>query len=229
VIEAVRHASAYHGVKPAIDYIDAQKIEGGEIRPESLEEYDGIIIPGGFGSMGVEGKIEAIRYAREHDIPLLGLCYGFQLSVVEFARHVCGLEDAHTTEVNPRTKHPVIDLLPWHRKVLKEKGYGATMRLGGQEVIIKPGTLAHKLYGREVVVERFRHRYEVNPKYVELIEEKGLIFSGESRDGIKQIGELEGHPYFIGSQFHPEFTSRPLKPNPLFVGFIEAAIRRSKK
>jgi len=228
VIEAIRHACAFHKVKPLISYIDAQKIEKGEYDIKNLENFDGIIIPGGFGATGVEGKIKAIKYCRENDIPLFGLCYGFQLSIVEFARNVCNLKDAHTTEVNPKTKYPVIDLLPWQKKVLKEKGYGATMRLGGIEVIIKPKTLAYKLYRKKVVIERFRHRYEVNPKYVKILENNGFIFSGESKDGIKQIGELKDFKFFLGTQFHPEFTSTFLKPNPLFVGFIKSSIKRSK-
>ena len=228
VIEAIKHAAAHNDVKPLIEYIDAQAIEEGKVKLETLSKFDGIIVPGGFGATGVEGKIQAIKYARENNIPFLGLCYGLQLAVVEFARNVCNLSGAHTTEVDPNTPHPVIDLLPWQKKVLEEKGYGATMRLGGQEVIIKPGTLAYKLYRKRRVIERFRHRYEINPKYVDIIEENGFIFSGESKDGIKQIGELKDHIYFIGSQFHPEFTSRPLRPNPLFNGFIKACLRRCK-
>jgi len=226
VIEAIKHAAANNDVKPVIEYIDAQDFEEGRLPVSVLSRFHGVIVPGGFGSAGVEGKIMAIRYARESKVPFLGLCYGFQLAVVEFARSVCGLDGAHTTEVDPETPYPVIDLLPWQKKVLEERGYGATMRLGGHEVLIKPGTLAHRLYRRSVVVERFRHRYEVNPDYVDLLEARGMVFSGESRDGIKQIGELSDHPFFIGSQFHPEFTSRPLKPNPLFDGFIKACIER---
>jgi len=228
VIEAIKHAAAHNDVKPLIEYIDAQTMEEGKVKLETLSKFDGIIVPGGFGATGVEGKIQVIKYARENNIPFLGLCYGFQLAVVEFARNVCNLSRAHTTEVDPHTPHPVIDLLPWQKKVLEEKGYGATMRLGGQEVIIKPGTLAYKLYRKRKVIERFRHRYEINPKYVDIIEENGFIFSGESKDGIKQIGELKDHIYFIGSQFHPEFTSRPLRPNPLFNGFIKACLKRCK-
>ena len=227
VIEAIRHASAYYRVKPMIDYINAELLESDESLLEKLREYNAIIVPGGFGAKGAEGKIKAINIARVNKIPFLGLCYGFQLAVVEYARNVCGLEDAHTTEVDPNTPHPVIDLLPEQRRILMEKKIGASMRLGGHRVILRRGTLAYRLYGREVVIERFRHRYEVNPDYVDRLEEHGLIFSGESEDGIKQVGELSTdiHPFFIGSQFHPEFTSRPLNPNPLFRGLIEAALR----
>jgi CTP synthase len=226
VIEAIRHASASVGVKPVISYIDSQAIEENDLKVDQLNEYDGIIVPGGFGSIGVEGKIEAIRYARENNIPYLGLCYGFQLMVVEFARNVCGLDGAHTTEVEPDTPHPVVDLLPWQKELLKQKKYGATMRLGGQEVELVKGSLSYRLYRKDHVVERFRHRYEINPEYVDILEDNGMVFSGVSKDVIKQIGEISDHPFCIGSQFHPEFTSRPLKPNPLFKGFISAAKKR---
>jgi len=184
-------------------------------------------VPGGFGASGVEGKILAIKFVRENNIPFLGLCYGFQLAVVEFARNVCNLKNAHTTEVNPNTPHPVIDLLPWQKELLKENKYGATMRLGGQIVRIKKGTLAYRLYQKEEVIERFRHRYEVNPNYIEILEKNGFIFSGFSKkeENIMQIGELSNHKFFIGTQFHPEFTSRALKPNPLFYGFVKACIQ----
>jgi len=192
-----------------------------------LDGFDGIIVPGGFGKTGIEGKIMAIQYAREKGIPFLGLCLGLQLAVVEFARNVCGLKNAHSTEFDPNTPHPVIDLLPEQKEILKRSRYGATMRLGGQTVKIKPGTLAYNLYGRTEVIERFRHRYEINPRYVEILESKGFVFSGMTPDNrIMQIGEIPEHPFFIGSQFHPEFTSRVLKPNPLFNGFIRASIRR---
>ncbi len=228
VIEAVKHACAFNEVKPEIIWINSKEFEKDGKNVEMLREFDGIIVPGGFGSSGVEGKILAIRFARENNIPFLGLCYGFQLAVVEFARNVCNLKDAHTTEVNPNTPHPVIDLLPWQKELLKESKYGATMRLGGQIVVIKKGSLAYRLYQREEVVERFRHRYEVNPKYIEILEKCGFVFSGFSKkeENIMQIGELPGHKFFIGTQFHPEFTSRPLKPNPIFTGFIRACLNK---
>ncbi|OYT50127.1 hypothetical protein B6U79_00330 [Candidatus Bathyarchaeota archaeon ex4484_231] len=190
-----------------------------------LNKVDGIIVPGGFGKTGVEGKIQAIKYARENGLPFLGLCLGLQLAVIEFARNVCGLEEANSAEIMPDTPYPVIDLLPEQKEVLKKSKYGATMRLGGQVVKIKRGTLAYQLYGKDEVVERFRHRYEINPEYVETLEKNGFVFSGMTPDNrIMQIGELPEHPFFIGSQFHPEFTSRVLKPNPLFNGFIQACI-----
>lgn len=231
VIEAIRHASAEYRVKPIIDYIDSEMLERDENLLDSLRDYHAIVVPGGFGAKGVEGKIRAIRIAREYKIPYLGLCYGFQLAIVEYARNVCGLKDAHTTEVDPDTPHPVIDLLPEQKKLLEEHKLGATMRLGGHKVFIMKDSLAYELYGKTEVIERFRHRYEVNPEYVDKLEECGFIFSGWSEDGIKQLGELprDIHPYFIGSQFHPEFTSRPLKPNPLFKGLIKSALEKRRK
>jgi len=228
VIEAVKHAAAANKVKPVIAFVNSKDFEKSTAKLKALESFDGIIVPGGFGASGVEGKIKAIRYAREHNIPFLGLCYGMQLAVVEFARNVCKLRKAHTTEVDPKTPHPVIDLLPWQKELLKQSKYGATMRLGGQIVKIKPGTLAYKLYRKREVVERFRHRYEVNPAYVKILESYGLVFSGESKkdEGIMQIAELPGHRFFLGTQFHPEFTSRPLKPNPLFYGFVKACLSK---
>ncbi|MCD6539061.1 CTP synthase [Candidatus Bathyarchaeota archaeon] len=227
VIEAVKHASWHNNRKPIIKWIDSKIFEKDRERLSMLDGIDGIIVPGGFGKTGIEGKIMAIQYARERGIPFLGLCLGLQLAVVEFARNVCGLKNAHSTEFDPNTPHPVIDLLPEQKEILKRSRYGATMRLGGQTVKIKPGTLAYSLYGRTEVVERFRHRYEINPRYVGILESKGFVFSGMTPDNrIMQIGEIPEHSFFIGSQFHPEFTSRVLKPNPLFDGFIRASIRR---
>ncbi len=226
VIEAIRHAAWHNNRKPLIEWIDSKQFERDESRLSVLDEVDGIIVPGGFGKTGVEGKILAIKYARENNIPFLGLCFGLQLAVVEFARNVCGLKDAHSTEIDPDAPHPVIDILPGQKEILETSKYGASMRLGGQVVKIKPGTLAYKLYGKEEVTERFRHRYEINPKYVETLEKKGFVFSGMTADQkIMQIGEVSNHAFFIGSQFHPEFTSRPLRPNPLFSGFIRACMK----
>lgn len=228
VIEAVKHAAWHNDVKPKIEWIDSKVFEKNKEKLSLLDKMDGVIVPGGFGGSGVEGKISAIEYVRKNNIPYLGLCFGLQLVVVEFARNVCGLRGAHTTEVNPKTKYPVIDFLPWQKKLIKQKKYGATMRLGGQVVMINKDTLAHKLYGKEKVVERFRHRYEVNPEYTKTLEKNGLVFSGRSskEKNIMQIAELPDHKLFISSQFHPEFTSRPVKPNPLFDGFIKACIRK---
>lgn len=227
VIESIRHAAANNVVKVEITWVDSKDFEKEKSKLKMLKGFDGIIVPGGFGPSGVEGKILAIQYARENGIPFLGLCYGLQLAVIEYARNVCKLEGANTTEIKESCEDPVIDFLPSQKKIIEESRYGATMRLGGQVVLIKPDTLAHKLYGKSEVIERFRHRYEINPKYVETLQKKGFVFSGESKkdEGIVQIGELPDHKFFIGSQFHPEFTSRPLKPNPLYDGFIKACIR----
>jgi CTP synthase len=226
VIEAIKHAAAKNGVRAEISWTDSKDFEKDKMKLNILKEMNGVIIPGGFGASGVEGKILAIQYARENNIPFLGLCFGLQLAVVEFARNVCGLKNAHSTEIDPNTPYPVIDFLPWQKKLIEEKKYGATMRLGGQTVKIKPNTLAHKLYGKIEVIERFRHRYEISPDYVEILEKNGFVFSGSTLDGkIKQIGEIPNHKFFLGTQFHPEFTSRPLKPNPLFDGFIKACIQ----
>ena len=230
VIEATKHAAWSSNRKPIIKWIDSKDFEEKRENLSILNEMDGIIVPGGFGKSGIEGKIAAIKYVREKKIPFLGLCLGLQLAVIEFARNVCGLKNANSSEFDPDTPHPVIDLLPEQKEVLKKSRYGATMRLGGQRVKIKPGTLAHRLYKKTEVIERFRHRYEINPKYVHLLESYGFVFSGMTPDKrIMQIGELPSHPFFIGSQFHPEFTSRVLKPNPLFKGFIEASIERNRK
>jgi CTP synthase len=225
VIEAVKHASANNKVKAEILWLDSKDFERGEKNLEILKELQGIIIPGGFGKSGIEGKILAIKYARENNIPFLGLCYGLQLAVIEFARNVCQLKNANSTEIDPQTPYPVVDFLPWQKELIKENQYGATMRLGGQIVKIKENTLAFKLYGKNQVIERFRHRYEISPDYVEILEKNGFLFSGSTPDEkIKQIGEIPHHKYFIGTQFHPEFTSRPLRPNPLFDGFIKACL-----
>jgi len=227
VIEAIKHAAWFNGENPSLEWIDSKLFEENEENLSVLDKFDGIIVPGGFGKTGVEGKILAIEHARENSIPYLGLCLGLQLAVVEFARNVCGLADAQSAEIDPDTSHPVIDLLPEQKEILKRSKFGATMRLGGQAVRIRRNTLAYKLYRRELVTERFRHRYEINPEYVGTLEEKGFVFSGMTADQrIMQIGELPKHPFFIGSQFHPEFTSRPLRPNPLFSGFVQACKAR---
>ena len=243
VIEAIKHASYYFKRKPVIEWIDAEEFElpqnGKRIKPgknqainkklEGLRKYDGIVVPGGFGSRGVEGKINAINYLRDKKIPFLGLCYGMQLATVEFARNVAKLKEANTTEINPETKNPVIDILPEQKKNLKEGNFGATMRLGAYPASIKKGTVAHSAYKTHLISERHRHRYEVNPNYVELLEKKGLVFSGFSPDHrLMEILELpkSKHPFFVASQFHPELKSRPLKPHPLFREFIKAAISR---
>jgi len=229
VIEAIKHAAAFHKRRPEIEWLNAEEFEKGKSALKKLSSYHGVIVPGGFGSRGVEGKIAAIQYLREYKIPYLGLCYGMQLAIVEFARHVAGVKGAHTTEVSSRTAYPVIDILPEQKKHMAEANYGATMRLGAYPALIKPKTIAQTAYGERTISERHRHRYEVNPHYIDRLEKKGLIFSAVSPDRrLMEMMELpqEVHPFFVGTQFHPELKSRPLRPHPLFREFIKAASSR---
>ncbi|MEK7106817.1 MAG: CTP synthase [Patescibacteria group bacterium] len=230
VLEAIKYSCYASGVKPVIDYTSSQQFEKGE-NLEKLSEYDGVLVPGGFGETGIDGKIKAIQYVRENKIPYFGLCYGMQLMTVEFARNVAGLANAHTTEIDAKTPHPVIAILPEQVEKLAKKDYGGTMRLGAYPCELKEGTIANEAYGKEAISERHRHRYEVNPKYIERLEKAGLVFSGKSPDGVlMEIAELPKsvHPFFLGTQFHPEFRARPLSPHPLFNAFIKAAIVRGK-
>jgi len=221
--ESLKHAGAHNNAKVEITWIDSKKLEEHNDYIEKLREFKGVIIPGGFGNSGVEGKINAIKFCRENNIPFLGLCYGLQLAVVEFARNVCGL-DADTSENAPETKNPVIDILP-EQKSISDKG--GTMRLGGYKAVLKEGTSVKNFYNKEEVYERHRHRYEVNPAYHEVLEANGLVFSGTSEDKrLVEFIELpkEKHKFFIATQAHPEFKSSLLKPAPLFYEFIKAAI-----
>jgi len=232
VIEAVKHASYAQNAKPEIEWINSEMFEKQPEKISSLSKYAGIIVPGGFGERGVEGKIATIQYARENKIPYFGLCYGMQLMVVEFARNVAGMKKAHTTEINAKAPYPVIDIMPEQKKNLKEHHYGATMRLGDYPCIVKKNTLAFQAYKKQKITERHRHRYEVNPRYIEKLEKQGLIFSGKSPDKkLMEIAELSSlsHPFMLGTQFHPEFTSSPLIPNPLFLKFIAITLKRNKK
>ncbi|TAK96434.1 CTP synthase [Patescibacteria group bacterium] len=231
VIEAIKHAGYKVGVKPEIDWVNSELFEKEPEKLKELKTYDGIIVPGGFGSRGIEGKIKVIEYCRKNKIPYLGLCYGMQLMVVEYARHVLGFKDANTTEIDRHTKHPVIDIMPEQKKNLEDKNYGATMRLGGYLEVVQKGTLAYEAYGKAKVVERHRHRWEVNPEYVDQLVKAGLVFSAKSPNKrLVEITELpkSKHPFFLGTQAHPEFTSAPLSPNPLFLKFMEAAKKHSK-
>ncbi len=226
VIEAIKHASFANNRKPLIDWINSEKFEKDPKSIKELKEYDGIIVPGGFGSRGVEGKIKTIQYARGNKIPYLGLCYGMQLMILEYAQNVLGIKEANTTEIKIGSKAPVIDIMPDQKSKLENHDYGATMRLGGYPCVISKNTHAFSAYKKTNITERHRHRYEVNPEYIEQLEDSGLIFSGKSPDKIlMEIVELpkKAHPFMVGSQFHPEFTSSPLNPNPLFLSFIKAA------
>jgi len=230
VIEALKHAGWNNDVKLEMTWIDSLEFEKDPDSIKSLSKFDGIVVPGGFGSRGVEGIINAIRYSRENKIPYLGLCYGMQLAVVEFARNVAMLNKAHTTEIDKSTDTPVVHIMSDQEKKLLENNYGGTMRLGNWKCQLKKNTQAYEAYfpnGSEegVIEERHRHRYEINNKYRDILENKGIVFSGLSIDGnLIEIAELPktDHPFFLASQFHPEFTSRPLKPNPLFNAFIKA-------
>ena len=222
--EALRHAGAACQSRISIDYIEAEKFEKDPAELEILKDYNGIFIPYGFGPRGTEGKMRAINFARENDMPFLGICYGFQLAVVEFARNTCGLKVASSTEIDSHTPDPVIDLMP-EQEGIEYKG--ATMRLGAQKIIIEKGTLAHELYGAEEIHQRHRHRWEVNPDYWEVLEKHGLVFSGKSPDGRRiEILELPDKFFFLASQFHGEFKSRPGKPDPEYYGFVKACLDR---
>ena len=227
VIEAVKHAAWNNNVEPVISWIDSKEFENEPSKLRNLDNLDGIIVPGGFGLSGIDGKIATIRYCRENGIPYLGLCLGMQLAVVEYARNACGLRDAHSTEIDKKTPHPVIDFIPEQVTILQESRYGATMRLGAYPAVLKKGSIVQKLYDSDNVSERHRHRYEVNPEHVEKLERCGIVFSGRSPDGVlMEFMELPKHPYFVGTQAHPEFKSRPLKPAPLFDGLIKAAKKK---
>jgi len=225
VIEALRHGGFHHGANVEIVWVSSDDLEGQDAATV-LEEVDGIVVPGGFGWRGIEGKLEAARYARERGVPYLGLCLGLQCAVIEFARNVCGLDGANSAEFDPATAHPVIDLLPEQKNVTD---LGGSMRLGAQPCHVVPGTRADAVYGEPVVYERHRHRFEVNPAYHELLRAGGLVFSGLSPDGrLVEIVELPDHPFFMAGQFHPELRSRPTRPHPLFRDFVGAAVARAR-
>lgn len=241
VIEAVKFSSYWNNARTKLSWINSKEYESGIRKVSELKNYDGIIVPGGFGESGIEGVIMAIEFARKNKIPYLGLCYGMQLAVIEYARNVIGWKNAHTAEINPESNHLIIDIMPEQKKLIEEGKYGATMRLGAYPAVLKKGTQAYEAYlsalpdgvstkvgGALEISERHRHRYEVNPEYIEEIEKAGMVFSGTSPDGrLMEIAELPAsvHPFFLGSQFHPEFKARPLHPHPLFSAFIKACIK----
>jgi CTP synthase len=219
--EALYHAGFAHRARVTIEYFDSEKLDDASV----LSGVDGILVPHGFGSRGAEGKILAVRYAREQRVPYFGICYGMQLAVIEYARHVAGLERANSREIDPATPHPVIDLLPEQRDV---RAKGATMRLGAWPCVLSPGSRAIESYTRDEISERHRHRYEFNPEYRERLAAAGLVLSGTSPDGkLVEIVEVADHPWFLGCQFHPEFASTPFRPHPLFVSFVAAALERA--
>jgi len=220
--EALRHGGAACKTRISIEYIEAEKFEKNPKNVEILRDFDGIFVPYGFGPRGTEGKIMAIKFARENGIPFLGICYGFQLAVIEFARHVCGLKEANSTEINPNSPNPVIDLMPEQRGIEYK---GATMRLGAHKIIIKPNTIAHVLYKSREIYERHRHRFEVNLEFLQTLKKNGLVFSGKNADGRRmEILELPDHFFFFASQFHGEFKSRPRRPDPEYYGFVKACL-----
>ena len=225
VNQALMHACAVNEARLEIDWIESEMIEEDPKKLRLLDGYDGVVIPQGFGGRGVEGKIAAANYARMKEIPFLGLCYGFQLASVSFARHVLGLDRANTTEVDPKTPHPVIDLLPEQRKV---SDMGGTMRLGGHDVFLKKPSRAFDIYGTTKIRERHRHRFELNQDYMRRFEDAGMQYVAFSDGGRRaEILELDGHPFYMGTQFHPEYVSRPERPEPIYVAFIAAAVKQS--
>ncbi len=227
VIEAIKHAAWFYKRKPEIYWLGAEDYEKDPKKLKELKKYDGIIVPGGFGSRGVEGKIKAIEFCRKQKIPYLGLCLGMQLAVVEFARNVCKLKGANSTEFVPDCKYPVIDVMPEQKNLLKEKKYGGTMRLGAYKCQIRPKTASFRVYGRSNVSERHRHRYELNNEFRETLRAKGMVMAGTNPEkDLVEIIEIPKHPFFVATQFHPEFKSRPLRPHPLFREFIRVATTR---
>jgi len=222
--EALKHAGIVNDTNINIEYVNAESLEGDQPVADFLSDVDGILVPGGFGERGIEGKIRAIKYARENKLPYFGICLGMQCAVIEFARNVAGLADANSSEFNPGTENPVIDLMPEQKDV---EDLGGTMRLGSYPCKLVPGSITGQAYGEEIIYERHRHRYEFNNEYRNKFQELGVVFSGLSPDErLVEIMELKDHPWFVGVQFHPEFKSRPNRPHPLFVSFIKASLAK---
>jgi len=237
VIEAVKHAGWFHKRKPEIFWLSAEKYKNKPAELKELKSFDGIIVPGGFGGRGIEGKIKAIEYCRKNKIPFLGLCLGMQLSVIEFARNICNLKGANSTEFAPNTSYPIIDILPDQKVLLKEKKYGGTMRLGAYKCKITPGTISFRAYSGSakkqnaktplLISERHRHRYELNNQLRDILEKKGMVISGINPErNLVEIVEIKNHPFFVATQFHPEFKSKPSMPHPLFREFIRASLAK---
>jgi len=226
VIEALKHAAWDNNVRPVLEWVDSEEFEGSPAKLRKLKKFDGVLVPGGFGTRGIEGIISAIKYARENKIPYFGLCYGMQLACVEFARNVMEKSRAHTVEVDDSTSHPIIIVNPFQAKNIRENRYGGTMRLGAYDAKLKKGTKVQKAYGATKVSERHRHRYEFNNEYRDEMNDAGLQVAGVNPEtDLVEIVELKDHPFFVGTQFHPEFQSRPMAPHPLFCEFIKAAAK----
>ena len=231
VIEAIKYSAYKLNLKPDIDYISSKGLEK-ESDLRKLEAYDGVLIPGGFGTTGIDGKLNVIKYVRKNKIPYFGICYGMQLAVLEYAQNVLRLKDASTTEIDPNSRHLVIDVMPDQKAKIENNDMGGTMRLGEYPAVLRKGSIAEDAYDARKISERHRHRYEVNPEYIERLEKKGMMFTGTSPDGtLMEIMELPktDHPFFVGVQFHPEFHARPLDPHPLFTAFVKSACKNSKK
>lgn len=229
VIEAVKHAAWSQHRKPVLTWIDSEAYETNPGKAKELAKFDGVIVPGGFGQRGVEGIIKAIQYVREHNIPYLGLCYGMQLAMIEIARHRAKLPKANTVEMIANTPHPIIHINPKQSKNVRENRYGGTMRLGAYNCRVTKGTKAYAAYGKTLISERHRHRYEFNNSYRSALEAAGVVFSGiNPEQDLVEIAEYKLHPWFVGTQFHPELKSRPLEPHPLYVSFAKACVRRSR-
>lgn len=229
VIEAIKYSAYYEGVKAELTWINSKKYDDNPKLVKELGDFDGVIVPGGFGETGIEGKMAAIKFVRENQIPYLGLCYGMQLMTIEYARNVLGIKDAQTAEINPNGKNCVIDMMPDQKEKIAKGEFGGTMRLGEYPCFLRKGTIAEKAYGKSLISERHRHRYEVNPEYIAQLEDAGLIFSGTSKDKrLMEIAELskKDHPFMLGTQFHPEFKARPLSPHPLFTEFVKVAKKK---
>lgn len=225
VLEAIKYSAYYLGLKPEITYVSAHDFENKK-KLSSLKKFDGVVIPGGFGKSGIQGKLNAIEYIRKHKIPYFGLCYGMQLAVLERAQNVLNLKDASTEEINPSAKHLIIGVMSDQKEKIKKGDMGGSMRLGQYLTVLKKGSIVQKAYKSDAVLERHRHRYEVNPDYVDLLEDSGIVFSGTSPDSsLVEVMELpkDEHPFFVGVQYHPELQARPLVPHPLFTAFIKAA------